>query len=158
MLEAKGEYRLFMDADNSTTIDHIDKFFPYFKNGYDIVIGSRRVKGSDIAVHQPWIRDFLGGIFRLIVHTLVPLGIRDSQAGFKMFSAKAAEAVFKDQTIFRWAFDVEILAIARKLKFRVKEAPITWVNDTESRVKLAGMARMLLEVSQVRWNLWNNKY
>ena len=113
---------------------------------------------SKIAVKQPWIRDLLGSIFRLVVHSLVPLGVNDSQAGFKMFSARAADAVFKKQTIFRWAFDVEILAIARKLKLRVKEAPIAWINDAESRVKLSGMIEMLFEVMQVRWNLWTGKY
>ncbi|MBI2670213.1 MAG: glycosyltransferase family 2 protein [Candidatus Yanofskybacteria bacterium] len=158
MLEAQGDYRLFMDADNSTTIDQIENFLPYFSQGSDIVIGSRRIAGADIAVKQPWIRDFLGGIFRLIVHTLVPLGVKDSQAGFKCFSRKATEAVFQKQTIFRWAFDVEILAIALKLGFKIEEAPIRWVNDTESKVKLSGMIKMLFEVLQVRWNLWTYKY
>ncbi|TSC74380.1 MAG: Glycosyltransferases involved in cell wall bioproteini [Parcubacteria group bacterium Gr01-1014_44] len=158
MLEAHGEFRLFMDADNSTTIDQVINFLPYFNSGYDIVIGSRRMTGAVIAVHQPWIRDFLGGIFRFIVHMLVPLGVTDSQAGFKVFSQKAAEAVFKKQTIFRWAFDVEILAIARLLGFKVKEVPIHWVNDTESHVKLSGMIKMLLEVWRVRINLWRGKY
>jgi dolichyl-phosphate beta-glucosyltransferase len=158
MLSAQGDCRLFTDADNSTTIDHVEKFFPFFEQGYDIVIGSRRLKDSIIAVKQPWIRDFLGGIFRLIVRILVPLGIKDSQAGFKMFSKKAAETIFPKQTIFRWAFDVEVLAIAKKLGFKIKEVPITWINDAESHVKLNGMVRMLFEVLRVRWNLWTNKY
>jgi|SRR3989344_1559130 len=163
MLEARGEIRLFMDADNSTTVDHIENFLPFFSagienEGYDIVIGSRRVQGAEIAVHQPWIRDFLGGVFRSIVHILVPLGVTDSQAGFKSFSAKATEAVFPKQTIFRWAFDVEILALARKMKFKIKEAPIKWINDMESRVKLSGMVKMLFEVLQIRFNLWFGKY
>ncbi len=164
MLSAQGDCRLFMDADNSTTIDHVEKFFPFFAQGlpaqagYDIVIGSRRLKDSVIAVKQPWIRDFLGGIFRLIVHMLVPLGVKDSQAGFKIFSKKAAGAIFPKQTIFRWAFDVEILAIADKLGFKIKEVPIRWVNDAESHVKLSGMVRMLFEVLRIRWNLWIGKY
>lgn len=158
MLAATGDVRVFMDADNSTKIDEITKFLPYFDQGFDVVAGSRRIKGSVIAVHQPWFRDFLGGVFRLIVHTFVPLHLTDSQCGFKAFSAKAAEAVFPKQRIFRWAFDVEILALARKLNFKIKEAPITWVNDTESHVKFSGMVKMLLEVMQIRWNLWTGKY
>jgi dolichyl-phosphate beta-glucosyltransferase len=158
MLSAQSDYRLFTDADNSTTIDQVEKFFPFFAQGYDIVIGSRRLKDSVIAVKQPWVRDFLGGIFRLIVHALVPLGVKDSQAGFKMFSKNAAETVFPKQTIFRWAFDVEILAIAKKLGFKIKEVPIRWINDAESHVKLSGMVRMLFEVLRIRWNLWANKY
>jgi len=89
---------------------------------------------------------------------LVPLGVTDSQAGFKVFSARAAEAIFKKQTVFRWAFDVEILAIARQLGLKIKEMPVYWVNDTESHVKISGMVRMLLEVLKVRWNLWRGKY
>jgi len=158
MLSAQGDYRLFTDADNSTTIDHVKKFFPFFEQGYDIVIGSRRLKDSVIAVKQPWIRDFLGGVFRFIVHMLVPLGTKDSQAGFKMFSKMAAETIFPKQTIFRWAFDVEILAIAKKLGFKIEEVPIRWINEAESHVRLSGMVRMLFEVLRVRWNLWTNKY
>jgi len=158
MLEANGRYRLFMDADNSTTVDQINNFLPYLDQGYDIVIGSRRAPGAVIAVHQPWIRDLLGGVFRFIVQSLVPLGVTDSQAGFKVFSQKSAEEIFKKQTVFRWAFDVEILAIARLKGFKIKEVPIHWINDTESHVKLSGMIKMLLEIGRVRLNLWGGKY
>ncbi len=158
MLEATGDVRMFMDADNSTTVDHIEKFLPFFEEGYDIVIGSRRIKGSDIAVHQPWIRDLQGSIFRFIVHTLVPLGVTDSQCGFKAFSAQATEAIFPKQTIMRWAFDVEILALARKYKMKIKEVPVRWVNDEATTVTLSGKIRMLFEVLQIRWNLITGAY
>lgn len=158
MLAATGDIRLFMDADNSTKVDEITKFLPFFEQGYDLVIGSRRIKGSVIAVHQPWIRDLQGTIFRLIVHTFVPLKVTDSQCGFKAMTANAAEAIFSKQRIFRWAFDVEILALARKFQFKIKEAPITWVDDSESHVRFSGKIMMLLEVMKVRWNLWTKKY
>lgn len=159
MLEAQGDHRLFMDADNSTTIDQIENFLPYFSEGYDIVIGSRQIEGANIAVKQPWIRDFLGGVFRLIVHILVPLGLTDSQAGFKIFSAKAAQAILPKQTLFGGSFDVEILAIARKMGFKIKEVPIKWINDTDSKFGgLKSMIKMLLELLKVRWNLWISKY
>jgi glycosyltransferase involved in cell wall biosynthesis len=158
MLEATGDVRVFMDADNSTKVDEITNFIPYFEEGYDLVIGSRRIQGSVIAVHQPWIRDLQGTIFRTIVHIFVPLGVTDSQCGFKAFSASAAEKVFPKQSIYRWAFDVELLALARKMNLKIKEVPITWVNDEESHVKLSGKIKMLLEVAQVRWNLWTGKY
>ena len=158
MLGAHGQIRLFMDADNSTAIEQVVNFLPYFNEGYDIVIGSRRAKGAVIVVKQPWVRDFLGGVFRFIVHALVPLGVTDSQSGFKAITHQAAELIFKKQTIFRWAFDVEVLTIARRLGLKVKEVPIYWVNDTESHVKISGMIRMLLEVLKVRWNLWRGKY
>ena len=158
MLAATGDVRLFMDADNSTKIEEAAKMLPLFERGSDIVIGSRRIAGSVIAARQPWIRDFLGGIFRLIVHTLVDVGVADSQCGFKAFSARAAEQIFPRQTIFRWAFDVEILALARKFKFKIQEVAITWVNGAESRVKLSGEINMLLEILKIRWNLWTGKY
>ena len=158
MLEATGDIRVFMDADNSTTIEHIASFLPYFEQGFDAVIGSRRIAGSHITVHQPWFRDFLGGVFRFIVHTLVPLRVTDSQCGFKAFTAEASEKVFPKQTISRWAFDVEILAIARKMHLKIHEAPVTWVNDTASTVRFSGMVGMLFEVAQVRLNLWSGKY
>jgi glycosyltransferase involved in cell wall biosynthesis len=158
MLAATGDVRVFMDADNSTTIDHVASFLPYFEQGYEVVIGSRRIQGSHITVHQPWFRDFLGGVFRLIVHTLVPLRVTDSQCGFKAFTASAAEQVFPKQTISRWAFDVEVLAIARKMGLKMQEAPVTWMNDTASTVRLSGMVRMLFEVAQVRLNLWAGRY
>jgi dolichyl-phosphate beta-glucosyltransferase len=158
MLEATGDVRVFMDADNSTKIDEIINFLPFFDQGFDVVVGSRRIKGSNIVAKQSPLRDFLGGVFRFIVHTLVPVGVTDSQCGFKAFSAKATEAVFPNQTIYRWAFDVEILALTNKLGFKVKEAPIRWVDDASSHVKLSGMINMLLEVLQVRINLWTGKY
>ncbi len=158
MLAATGDVRLFMDADNSTKVDEVSKMLPFFSQGNDIVIGSRRIKGSVIAIHQPWFRDFLGGVFRFIVHTLVPLNVTDSQCGFKTFSGKAAQTVFSRQTVFRWAFDVEILAIARRHKLKIAEVPITWVNDAESHVKFSGEVNMLLEIFKTRLNLWAGKY
>ena len=158
MLEASGDIRLFTDADNSTSVDQVTKMLPFFEQGYDVVIGSRRIEGSKIAAKQPLLRDFLGGVFRLIVHTLVPLGVTDSQCGFKAFTAKAAQNIFPKQTIFRWAFDVEILALVRKMKFKLKEVPLVWINDVESHVKFSGMLKMLLEVIQIRLNLLLGKY
>jgi len=158
MLLATGDIRLFMDADDSTKVDEVVEFLPFFGQGYDIVIGSRRIAGSNIAVKQSFFRDFLGGVFRFIVHTLVPVGVTDSQCGFKAFSAKAAATIFSKQKIYRWAFDVEILAIAGRKGLKIKEVPITWINDSESHVKLGGMINMLLEVIQIRFNLWGGKY
>lgn len=158
MLEAVGDIRVFMDADNSTKIDEITKFLKFFESGSDIVLGSRRIAGSNVAKDQNMIREFLGWAFRTIVHIIVPVGVTDTQCGFKAFSAKSAEQIFPKQTIFRWAFDVEILALARKNKFKISEVPITWVNDEGSHVKFSGMVNMLLEILKIRWNLCVGKY
>lgn len=158
MLEAAGDVRVFMDADNSTKIDEIANFLPFFKQGFDIVLGSRRIAGSNVAKDQNHLREFLGWVFRTIVHILVPVGVTDTQCGFKAFTASATDAIFPKQTIFRWAFDVEILALARRSKYKIKEVPITWVNDEASHVKLSGMINMLLEIIEIRINLWTGKY
>ncbi len=158
MLQATGDVRVFMDADNSTKIDEIAKFLPVFAQGFDIVVGSRRIKGSHVPQDQGGLREFLGWAFRTIVHIIVPVGVTDTQCGFKAMTAKAAQQIFPKQTIFRWAFDVEILALARRSHLKIAEVPITWVNDAASHVKLGGMLNMLLEVLTVRWHLMTGKY
>ena len=158
MLQATGDIRLFMDADNSTTIDQVVGMLPFLEQGYDIVVGSRRIKGASIAVKQPFWRDLLGSLFRFIVRLLVPVDVTDSQTGFKVFSQKAAETIFPRQTIFRWAFDVEILTLARRFGFKIKEMPIVWMNDKQSHVTLKGMINMLLEILHIRLNLMRGTY
>jgi dolichyl-phosphate beta-glucosyltransferase len=159
LLEARGDYRLFTDADNSTTINQVEKLLPYFGKGYDVVIGSRDVKGAVLATPQPWYRIMLGEVFNLFVQIIVGLwGIWDSQCGFKIISAKAAQDILPKCKIDRWAFDPEILIIARKLDYRIKEAPVVWVNDLESKVKVGGMVKMGMDLLKIRWNLITGKY
>lgn len=158
ILGAKGRYRLFMDADNSTTIEQIEKFFPYFKDGYDVLIGSRAVKGAEIPVHQPFLKELAGKLGNIFIQVVAVSGIWDTQAGFKIFTEKATEAIFPKLTIFGWGFDVEILAIADHLDFKIKEIPIRWENNAESRVRLSSYFKVLAETVKVRWNLWRNKY
>ncbi len=158
MLAAVGDIRVFMDADNSTKIDEMTNFLPFFDQGFDVVLGSRRIAGANVAKDQNRSREFLGWVFRTIVHTLVPVGVTDTQCGFKAFTAVATNAIFPQQTIFRWAFDVEILSLVRRNKFKIKEVPITWVNDEASHVKLSGMINMLFEIIKIRLNLWTGKY
>jgi len=158
MISAKGEIRLFMDADNSTTIDQIENMFPHIENGFDVVIGSRRVKDAVITVHQSIFRERIGQIFNLIVRIINGLKIKDTQAGFKMFSSSAAEKIFPMQTIWQWAFDVELLMIAQKLGFKIKEVPITWRNNPLSHVRLKGMIMMLFDLTKTRLNLWTGVY
>lgn len=158
MTRAKGQYRLFMDADNSTTVDHFEKFLPYLRQGYDVVIGSRDVPGTDIAVHQAWYKEKLGNLGNLWIQFWAVPGIRDTQAGFKVFTAKAADAVFPFLTIDRWGFDVEALAVARLRGFKIAERPIRWVNDPNSRVSASAYFDVLKEVVQIRLNIWKGKY
>jgi dolichyl-phosphate beta-glucosyltransferase len=158
MLSAKGLFRLFMDADNSTSIENLEQLFPYAKQGYDVIASSRRIAGAEVEVHQNWLRNFLGAAFRLLVRVIVPVGVVDTQNGFKLFTARAAEEIFRRQRTFTWAFDVEVLAIAQLLDFSIKEVPIHWVNDGRSHVTFKGMVKMLMEVFQIRFQLWTNTY
>ncbi len=158
MMAAKGQFRLFMDADNSTTIDHFDKFYPLFQEGFDVVIGSRDVAGANIAEHQPWWKEKLGDLGNLWIQFWAVPGIKDTQAGFKVFTAKATKVVFPRLTIDRWGFDVEALAVARHHGFKISEQPIRWVNDPNSKVSTKAYAQVLKEVVQVGLNLWRGKY
>jgi glycosyltransferase involved in cell wall biosynthesis len=159
MLQAMGEYRLFTDADNSTTIDHLERIWPVFKEGYDVVIGSRDVKGAKMEPAQPLFRRLLGEIFNLIVQAVVGLwGIWDTQCGFKTFTKKLVEEIFPKCKINRFAFDPEILILAKKAGYKIKEVPVFWKNDARSTVKFTWMLKMLFEVLQIRWNLMTGKY
>lgn len=159
MLNTKGDYRVFMDADNSTSLNQVEKMWPQFERGCDVVIGSRDIAGAVIAVSQPWWRRRLGDIFNIIVQIVSGLwGIWDTQCGFKGFSMKAAEAIFSKAVINGWAFDVEALLLAKKFKYSIAEIPVTWINDPYSKVKLKGMITMLLEVFITRWNFLIGKY
>jgi dolichyl-phosphate beta-glucosyltransferase len=159
ILFAKGKYRIFTDADNSTSIDHVEKMWPFFEEGFEVVIGSRDVKGAKILNPQPWYRRKLGDIFNLIVQVIVGLwGIWDTQCGFKGFTKRVAEDIFPRCKINRWAFDPEILILVKKRGYKIKEIPVTWINDPESKVKFKGMVKMLFEVFQIRLNLLTKKY
>jgi dolichyl-phosphate beta-glucosyltransferase len=153
MMEARGAFRLFMDADNSTTLDQIDRFWPYFEQGYEVVIGSRALKDSVIGVHQARYKEIAGRFGNWFVRTLAIPGIRDTQAGFKMFSAKASEIIFPRQTIQRWSYDVELLVIARTHGYHIREVPITWINVSGSKVTMQSYFQVLGDVLQIRRNL-----
>jgi len=158
MLEAKGKYRLFMDADNATTIDHVEKLLPYFDKDYDVVIASLGVKGAEIVNNEKLYKRIFGLSSNLIIQIVLVPGIKDTQRGFKIFTAKAAEDIFKRLTLDRWGFDFEALAVARKLGYKIKEVPVRWKNDPESLVKLSAYVKTFIELMKVRINLWKGVY
>ncbi len=158
ILEASGAYRLFMDADNSTTIDQIERFWPLFDRGFDLLIGSRRTEGALVAVHQPIHKELAGRLGNWFIRLAAVPGIADTQAGFKMFSRRCAETIFPRLTIDRWGYDVEILVLARKLELRFREVPITWIDSAGSKVRLKTYLQVLGEVCRIRWNLMRGRY
>ncbi|OGZ03118.1 MAG: hypothetical protein A2604_00145 [Candidatus Liptonbacteria bacterium RIFOXYD1_FULL_36_11] len=153
MLEAHGAIRIFMDADNSTTIDQFLTMRPYFEEGAQVVIGSRDVKGAKLDPPQPFYKRILGNMGNLFIQALVLPGIWDTQCGFKAFTAKAAEEIFSQTKVDRWAFDVEALVLAKKMGYEIKEIPVHWVNDLRSRVKLSAYMQVLLETVSIWWRI-----
>lgn len=159
MTASLGRLRLFMDADGSTSIEELDEMLPYFDRGFDIVFGSRGVKGTVITAHQPVIRETLGRYFNLYVRIITGLPFRDTQAGFKIFSAESCVSVFPYQTIWDWVFDVELLVIADSHGFRIHEHPITWRHSPNSRVSvIKSMFRAAADVLRIRFNYLTGKY
>jgi len=158
MLLARGQYRVFTDADNSVSIDHFDSMLPHFRTGFDVVICSRAVKGSKLDPAEPWFRQIPGKVGNLIIQIFVLPGLWDTQCGFKAFTAEAAEKIFQSSRISGWGFDVEVLALAKRLGYRIKEVPVHWVNDTRSHIKASAYLKVLTETLKIRWWLWTNKY
>jgi len=157
-MEACGAYRLFMDADNSTTLEQIDRFWPLFDRGYDVVIGSRALKDSVIGARQSRHKELAGRLGNWIIRTLAVRGIHDTQAGFKMFSGRKADLIFSRQTIDRWGYDIELLVIARSLGCQIGEVPITWINASGSKVTMGSYFQVLGDVLRIRRNLKTGLY
>ena len=162
MLEAEGSIRLFMDADGATSIDHIEKMLPYFESKKaDVVIGSRDSKdaeGAKQSVKQPFIKRMLGNMANILIQIVAVWGIWDTQTGFKAFTDKSAQDIFSRARISRWGFDIEALALARRLHYRIAIVPIYWENDPNSHVTLAGYINTFRELFIIRLNLWRNVY
>ncbi|MDP2647837.1 MAG: glycosyltransferase family 2 protein [Candidatus Yanofskybacteria bacterium] len=160
MFESTGKYRLFTDADNSTSIDHIKLMMPYFEKGYDVVIGSLAVKGAKILQGggEPWWRVIMGKAGNKFIQIFAVWGISDTQRGFKIFTERAAKDIFPRLTIFGWGFDVEVLALARRFKYKIKEVPVTWDNDPDSKVNFWAYPQVLGQTLKVFWNMHTGKY
>lgn len=159
MLAATGAYRLFTDADLSTPIEELARLLAPLERGEaEVAIGSRALPESVLEVHQPWFREAGGRFFNLVVRACGLPEYADTQCGFKLFSAVAAEAVFPLQRLERWGFDVEILWIARAHGLRVAEIPVHWINSPDSRVStLAGLSTFA-DIARVRWNHLRGRY
>ena len=155
-MNAKGNYVLFTDADLSTPIEELDKLMKYVDN-YDVVIASRALKDSKIKALKH--RKLLGRVFAFFVNMLAVRGIQDTQCGFKLFTINAAKKIFSKQIINGWAFDVEVLFLARKLNYKIKEVGVRWQHFHHKDVAPTGQSlKMLKEVLKVRLNSMTGKY
>lgn len=152
MLNAQGKYLLFSDADLSTPIEELDKLLFWIEKGYDIAIGSRSLKDSQVIVHQPFYREMMGKIFNKLVKIWCLSDFVDTQCGFKLFNKEVAKEIFTQTKINRFAFDVEILYLAKRNGLRVKEIPVRWINSPASRVNpIFDSLKMLIDLLQIRF-------
>lgn len=161
MRNAQGDLRLFMDADSSTTIDHVERMIPFIEKGFDVVIGSLAVPGASVAKRgrEPFWRVMLGKMGNKWIQIFAVWGINDTQRGFKLFTERAAKAIFPQLTIFKWGFDIEVLAIAKICGFKIKEIPVVkWNNGAVSRVTIWSYLEVLMETLKVFRNKVAGRY
>lgn len=149
---ARGETILFTDADLSTPIEDYPRLAAAAARGADAAIGSRAVRGANVAEPQPLYRTLMGKFFNLLVQLVLLPGLHDTQCGFKLFRRGAARRIFARQTIPGFGFDVEILYIARRLGLRIAEVPVEWRNSPASKVSpVRDSAQMFLDLFRTRW-------
>ena len=158
MLGANGEYLFMADADLSMPIGEVSKFLPPLLADYDVAIASREVEGA-VRYNEPGYRHLMGRVFNSVVKIFAVPGFQDTQAGFKCFRREAALDILSLQTIDGWAFDVELLFIARRRGYRIVEVPINWYYRSNSRINPLGDAiDMFKEVVGIRINGWRGIY
>lgn len=156
---AAGDSVIFTDADLSVPIDFLSLFLEKLKDGSDVVIGSRRTKGSKIIRHQPLLRETMGRFYTLLSNLVTGTNISDFTCGFKGFTARAAHTIFSKSLVDRWSYDVEILYLANKLGFRILEIPVSWINREETRVSLgSAVTTSFTDLIRIRFNDLLGKY
>lgn len=159
MLNAKGEILLFSDADLSAPIEEAPKLFAAIQSGADVAIGSRWVRPELQTQRQSLLRQLYGRAFNLALRILLGLSFKDTQCGFKAFTRDAALKIFPQQKIERWAFDPELLFLARKSHLNVEEVGVAWAHAQGTRLNpLRDGLRMVGEVVKIRWNAITGKY
>jgi len=159
VLNSKYNLILFMDSDLATPMEELDKLYKYIENGHDIAIASRSLKESRMIITQPKYRQFAGKTFPLLVRMFSSLKFRDTQCGFKLMRAEPGKRIFSKVTIERFAFDVEMLYIAKKLKYKAVEVPVTWIDQRGSKVNiLKDSFRMLIDLFKIRMNDLTGRY
>jgi glycosyltransferase involved in cell wall biosynthesis len=159
-LVAKGNWRLFIDADNSISIVEFNKMIPYFspRGGYEIVIASRLIRDSRVKIRQPFFRYSLTKIGNWLSRFLLIRSIHDPQCGFKCYSEAVTKKIFPLAKTKNWAFDIEVLALAQKLGYKIKELPIFWIYGFRSKRKINDYFSFLKEVFKIRYWLSRNYY
>ncbi len=159
MIAAQGTWRLFMDADGASPFSEFKKMMPYLNEEHGILIGSRFMRGAKVLVPQPTHRKTLGRLGNFLIRVLFLPGILDTHCGFKCFRSDAAEKIFERTKIDRWAFDDEVLLLAMKMGYPVKEIPIIWSDRREhSTFRLSDYIFAFFDVIKIKYWLATGKY
>ncbi len=169
MLAGRGQYIVYSDADFSTPIEEWDKLLPWLKDGYDIAIGSREGQGA-VRYNEPGYRHLMGRVFNKAVQVIALRQFNDTQCGFKAFTRAASDDLFRSVQIYGdnaalvqgamvTGFDVEVLYLALKRRYRVKEVPVRWYYASGSKVSpVRDSLRLFRDVLHVRWNDLRGRY
>ena len=159
MLHSRGRIVLFSDADLSSPIEEAPKLISALDAGADIAIGSRWLRAETQTQRQPLHRQIFGRVFNLFLRVTLGLQFKDTQCGFKAFKQTAVQTIFPLQKIERWGFDPEVLFLARKFGFKVKEVPVSWGHSGGTRINpLVDGSRMVMEMFRIRWFDLTGKY
>ena len=159
VLESRGAYVLFCDADGSTDFDALPRCLEAAQAGARVVIGSRHLPESRVMRSQPWLRRTMSGGFRWLGQRVLLQPVSDIMCGFKMFEAGAARAIFTQLQLTEWAFDAEVLFLAQLLGLRIVEVPVRWTNDDRSRVKLRmASVQSAIGLLRIRLNALRGRY
>ena len=158
VVAASGEYIFLCDADLSMPVEEIRKFIPLQLEKFDIAIASREAPGS-VRYNEPYYRHFTGRVFNTLIRLLVLPGLQDTQCGFKCIRAQVARDIFPYQTLTGWAFDVELLYIARHHGYQIVEIPIHWYFNADSKISVfRDSLRMFLDLLRIRRNAFRGLY
>jgi glycosyltransferase involved in cell wall biosynthesis len=159
MLKASGDWRLMTDADLSTPIEELDRLWKAAcEQNVAVVIGSRAINRKLVAKHQSWFRETGGRFFNWVMRAITGLPFADTQCGFKLYRADAAEAVFSRQVLDGFSFDVEDLYLAQRMGFKILELPVAWANVEGTKVTAAATVKAFMDLVRIRWFDWKGIY
>lgn len=158
MLGASGDFRLFLDVDLSTPIEELEKVLPQIPK-FEVIIGSRKTDSAKVLIKQSILRENLGKGFTKLSQIILHVDASDFTCGFKCFSKEAADAIFNKVTIERWGFDSEILFLAKKHGYLIKEVPVSWANDRNTKVRFPqDIFNSFAELIKIRLNNLSGRY
>jgi glycosyltransferase involved in cell wall biosynthesis len=158
VLQSRGDFVVFLDADNATPVSELERVWPLWKSGVQVVIGSRYVDPRLVATPQTPIRIALSRIGNAVIQLLLLPGLRDTQLGFKGFTGDVARDLFARIVTDGWAFDVELLVMARRAGHQIREVPVLWREPGGSHLPSSAYLTTLVDVLKIRWRAWRGDY